>query len=81
MSPRGGPGEEDMDEQTLQEKRDADFALMLQDCEGPLPINVRMCEECGVLCEECGLLSVHVRVCCVRMLRCETAVHVRMCEE
>ena len=39
MSPRGGPGEEDMDEQTLQEKRDADFALMLQDCEGPLPIN------------------------------------------
>ena len=29
-----------MDEQALQEKRDADFALMLQECEGPLPVQV-----------------------------------------
>ena len=35
-----GTGEEDMDEQALQERRDAAFAMMLQDCEGPLPHHV-----------------------------------------
>ena len=63
MSPPGGPGDE-MDEQALQEKRDADFALMLQECEGPLPIHVRMCGCVGGV-RVCGGEDVWgVRMCC-----------------